>query len=778
MSLLSIINGYKTTSDTTTTKTASAIGIDSAINNMIRINKASKNLVLCFDGTSSSFGPSPFTNILKIFRLLDNSDDTVQLCYYQPGVGNCMGFDPALNVTLSANFFSNLTDSLFAFSLDYHIMSAYLFLMKYYERGDRIYMFGFSRGAFTARILAGMIERVGLLNKGSEDVIYVAWKMYKAWEYAAQPSQPNYNTTLVEEFRATFARPYEVRIHFQGLFDSVNSVGLLRDRLFPFSARSGIVDHVRHAVSIDERRGKFKQQNFAPNPCTPLLFSLEYKSHLVDYIPITQDAPSISNDGLQNNTELYSDNNLYCNTFIDATIRSLDYAFKPRFDYDFATTSGYQQGDTNKRYFNTYPRAKMKFKQNEGFTYFSDHNITTGNSGGSSRGKNIDSEHLLVRKKVEGLFKLRICDAGNSHEKDISMSPDLIEMFFPGDHSDVGGGWVPDTPSYLYVSTVPLRWMLSEAIKSGVKFKLDEVKGFMTSYPLKENFCASTHDWLSFFKINVCWRKMFNRNKDTSGGSFENTFKDRFFYFLEKRGKRQSPKKYRMKRNNAGGNRISTNEEADEERNIVDSKGFPNILHTLFWWFMELIPIGIRLEDCTLKWRNVYIPNFGRSRHIPEYSKLHWSVLWRIKYSPTYRPKNIPRYAKEMMYQVCGIDIDGKRKVNKEGSSSNNQKKRGYVTVSSTIVSPHKSYPSMTNGNVEYSCNLLPSNEDPGVVDENCPLLSRQSPQSKFSSDSCDFQIYSQSQIVQRRMELEQLLNQWEAEGWENIPDELAECLY
>lgn len=113
-----------------------------------------------------------------------------------------------------------------------------------------------SRGAFTARVLAGMMERVGLLQKGLEELITMAFEIYSNWEYAGQPSQYDSSVTIAEAFKSTFLRM--VSIEFMGLWDSINSIGMIRDKIFPYTASSGIVEHVRHAVSIDERRAKYK----------------------------------------------------------------------------------------------------------------------------------------------------------------------------------------------------------------------------------------------------------------------------------------------------------------------------------------------------------------------------------------------------------------------------------------------------------------------------------------------------------------------------------------
>lgn len=81
-------------------------------------------------------------------------------------------------------------------------MMAYKFLMNYYRGGDKVYLIGFSRGAFTARVLAAMIERVGLLTIGQDEIIPSAWEIYKSWEYAGQPSSLSSNR-LADEVSLT-----------------------------------------------------------------------------------------------------------------------------------------------------------------------------------------------------------------------------------------------------------------------------------------------------------------------------------------------------------------------------------------------------------------------------------------------------------------------------------------------------------------------------------------------------------------------------------------------
>ena len=146
-------------------------------------------------------------------------------------------------------------------TFDQHVIAGYKFIMRYYNQGDKIYIFGFSRGAFTARFLARMIATVGLLSRGNEEMVAFAYKSYQDYELGGG----RWGTALQAEnymssFKTTFCRA-KVRVHFLGLFDTVNSVGLFD---WPFSRTKYLPSvletaaHVRHAVAIDERRAKFK----------------------------------------------------------------------------------------------------------------------------------------------------------------------------------------------------------------------------------------------------------------------------------------------------------------------------------------------------------------------------------------------------------------------------------------------------------------------------------------------------------------------------------------
>ncbi|OHE92823.1 hypothetical protein CORC01_11901 [Colletotrichum orchidophilum] len=142
----------------------------------------SRKLVLCFDGTGNSFtGSGSDTNVVKLLRMLDRNDKH-QYHYYQTGIGTYDVDDTSVNKGWAGEMRSNISQKIdmgFGTTFDAHVIAGYRFLMRYYETGDRIYIFGFSRGAFTARFLARMVNTVGLLCKGNEEMVPFAYKLYQ-----------------------------------------------------------------------------------------------------------------------------------------------------------------------------------------------------------------------------------------------------------------------------------------------------------------------------------------------------------------------------------------------------------------------------------------------------------------------------------------------------------------------------------------------------------------------------------------------------------------------
>ncbi|KAF8810983.1 hypothetical protein BYT27DRAFT_7134432 [Phlegmacium glaucopus] len=202
-----------------------------------------RTLVLCFDGTGNQFSMDN-SNIVEFFSLLKKDDPSKQLVYYQTGIGTYTS--PQMATPLLAQFCQTV-DFAIAWELDDHIMAGYEFLMQNYTAKDRICIFGFSRGAYTARCLAGMIHKVGLLPIYNHQQIPFAYQMYTTTDELGW-KQSN-------AFKKTFC--IDVDIEFLGVWDTVSSVGLISRRL-PFTTSNTVVCTFRHALALDERRAKFK----------------------------------------------------------------------------------------------------------------------------------------------------------------------------------------------------------------------------------------------------------------------------------------------------------------------------------------------------------------------------------------------------------------------------------------------------------------------------------------------------------------------------------------
>ncbi|KAF4944381.1 hypothetical protein FSARC_14688 [Fusarium sarcochroum] len=264
-----------------------------------------KKLILCFDGTGNTFsGSNADTNVVKILRKMDRNHPN-QFHYYQTGIGTYDINETSVNKTVFGEISSSVSKTLdqgFGITFDAHVIAGYRFLMRYYEPGAKIYVFGFSRGAYTAKFLARMVNKVGLLCKGNEEMVPFAYRLYQRYlqgeikdnEHAQCASKhsssephdaPSTDTAQllgskesdkseetqeasneIEAFSQTFCRKEtsrsgeeeNIKVFFLGIWDCVASVAVLERKARMPVPVTGTAVHVRHAVAIDERRVKFK----------------------------------------------------------------------------------------------------------------------------------------------------------------------------------------------------------------------------------------------------------------------------------------------------------------------------------------------------------------------------------------------------------------------------------------------------------------------------------------------------------------------------------------
>lgn len=211
-----------------------------------------KNIIICCDGTGNQLDET-YSNVVKIFSVIKRIPGK-QVAYYDPGVGT-LSYDSDL-IPLRRRMKKGIALATGA-GLEENINEAYSFLMENYEEEDRIFLFGFSRGAYTVRILAGLIREMGLLRKGCQNLISYAWDSYRLC-YKKETAK------ITHEFKRNFSR--DAHIHFMGIWDTVSSVGLIDGRrTYPHTFENDHVRFVRHAIAIDEFRRFYRQNLYKPS---------------------------------------------------------------------------------------------------------------------------------------------------------------------------------------------------------------------------------------------------------------------------------------------------------------------------------------------------------------------------------------------------------------------------------------------------------------------------------------------------------------------------------
>ena len=223
-----------------------------------------KNIVILLDGTSNEV-ECDRTNILRLYGVL--TKDAGQLVYYDPGVGT-FGADGAWSRFWRKT--NEVWGLVTGWGLDQNVKEAYRFLVENYDNGkrkgtkqaerDRIFIFGLSRGAYSARVLAGFIHAVGLIEPRNLNLLDYAYRAYKA--IGEDQKQSAFAEIRLYERMLNPDRP---PIRMLGLFDTVGSViesgrNGVRLKSHAFTERNNSVESVSHAVAIDEKRTMFRPQ--------------------------------------------------------------------------------------------------------------------------------------------------------------------------------------------------------------------------------------------------------------------------------------------------------------------------------------------------------------------------------------------------------------------------------------------------------------------------------------------------------------------------------------
>lgn len=212
-----------------------------------------KNLVICCDGTWKRADQPYVSNIEKIARAVDSTPSAglTQIVYYSSGVGT------------GATKMEHLLGGALGLGLDEAIVSAYRFLALNYEPGDQVFVFGFSRGAYTARSLVGMVDSIGLLTPDGVVGNYLcqAISVYRNRPRDGAPPLAPETAEALEGFKDNCYPSDQVRIRFLGVFDTVGALGVpgFSSGKYQFHdvELSQRIDVARQALAIDERRTTF-----------------------------------------------------------------------------------------------------------------------------------------------------------------------------------------------------------------------------------------------------------------------------------------------------------------------------------------------------------------------------------------------------------------------------------------------------------------------------------------------------------------------------------------
>lgn len=216
------------------------------------------NIVICADGTwnrpEEDIEKDFPTNVLKLARAIKPSDNGLkQHVFYDWGLGS-----------YHDNFSAGVTGR----GIHKNILDGYRYIIHNYAPEDRIYLFGFSRGAYTVRALCGLINNCGILKRPDARLVSRAWKIYKS---PLAKNHPGGEASAL--FRENHCHSSN-RVHFVGVWDTVGALGIPFSLMGLFERHDEFYDTkmgsnvtiARHALAIDEQREDFQPTLWTPRP--------------------------------------------------------------------------------------------------------------------------------------------------------------------------------------------------------------------------------------------------------------------------------------------------------------------------------------------------------------------------------------------------------------------------------------------------------------------------------------------------------------------------------
>lgn len=545
--------------------------------------------------------------------MLDRSQSH-QYHYYQPGIGTYVtskSFSHHGRFQRIRSAYLKAKDSAIGSSFAEHVMGGYKFLMRYYSPGDEIYFIGFSRGSYIARFLSEMLDYIGLLEAGNEELTRFAWKTFAKWQQRRGDTEEDKKEkkklySFMKAFRETFSRPV-TRIRFMGLFDTVNSVprfenAWMQRSKFPYTARSS-ARVIRHAVGIDERRAKFRQDLISGAKPTVQKKKRHAWTHLHHHFlhdgkqpqqetAATQenalnDVPAIVVDGVPNGGGVNPQQ-------------------RPQQEsQSMRRPSHSSHGDSC-----DYGRAEHRYRAPAAPRHRG--NLTVPGANGVAE----STDDLASIKSGQSGLSLQVPSAVADGQDDDDEEQDIQEVWFPGCHADIGGGWKLEDGEAWPLSHAPLVWMVQEAYRAGLQ--LDPAK--MKQFECLEEFEGE----VTPIRENSAW----NGNGNSNGNDLKPVL-----------GADEKP-------HSASSRRFHNALELSSTKGwIHDCLAFNNGLpaaSVIVWRIMEYLPFRRMDLQPDGSWKPIRWPlPCGEVRDIPMDAQVHVSVLRRMRENPEYRPGNL-----------------------------------------------------------------------------------------------------------------------------------------
>ncbi|MCJ1398076.1 hypothetical protein MMC11_001273 [Xylographa trunciseda] len=497
------------------------------------------------------------------------------------------------------SWYQKAKDSAIGTSFDEHVMGGYKFLMRYYSTGDDIYFFGFSRGAYIARFLAEMLDYVGLLGAGNEEMARFAWKAFAKWQQRHGDSEKNEAKKkkmfdFIMGFRETFSRPVR-RIRFLGLFDTVNSVphfenAWMKRSKFPYTARSSAIV-IRHAVCIDERRAKFRQDLISETKRIDITHRHHHHDHVDHHL---QQQPKYSTS---------SEKPLEHHDFLELPHRKIESSKASLPSERYRRPSHARLSLQRERRLSISPARSLTK-----LTECDEASIRTASS-----------------RPVSSRVSLQLPARELDDDEDENAPQDIQELWFPGGHADVGGGWDLSPNEKVPLSHGPLVWMVREAQKAGLQFDEEKLQSLLC---IQEPSGESVNLDLRTGHIhNPSVPQVQVTGAESPGGS-----------------KIEAP----PANPDHGSARSAFHQALIESATtsaLHDCLVFGGGLKAggVLWWnFMEYLPFRRMDLQPDNSWKSISWPlPKGEVRDIPEGALIHHSAIRRMEYNEDYRPGNL-----------------------------------------------------------------------------------------------------------------------------------------